>query len=191
MTIILCHCSKKVAIDSVLAKQWDCVPIKLYWLKKKKTDPQNVVCRPLLWTARQLTRAGAVYIHSLVWQAMNAWMQKTTNRAVKLSWESIRQGYVLGSLGLLFKLVGQPSRWSGFIYLAAPGLSCSMWDLAPWTRIEPRPPCIDSLESEPLGHQGSPWGVSFISMLIPFMTQIYPYDLITSQKPHFYHHIRD
>ena len=110
--------------------------------------------------------------------------EKTINRAVKLSWESIRQGYLLGSLDLLFKWMGQPSRWSGFIYLAAPGLSCSMWDLVPQTGIEPRPP---TLRAWGLSH----WitrevlGVSFISMLIPFMTQIYPHDLITSQKPHF------
>ena len=26
------------------------------------------------------------------------------------------------------------------VYLAAPGLSCSMWDLVPWPGIEPRPP---------------------------------------------------
>ena len=29
-----------------------------------------------------------------------------------------------------------------FIYLAAPGLSCSMWDLVPWPENEPRPPAL-------------------------------------------------
>ena len=50
-----------------------------------------------------------------------------------------------------------------FIFLAVQGLSCrmqalscSMWDLVPWSRIKPQPPCIRSLESWPLGHQESP-----------------------------------
>ena len=29
-----------------------------------------------------------------------------------------------------------------FIYLAAPGLSCGMWDLVPWRGIEPGPPAL-------------------------------------------------
>ena len=29
-----------------------------------------------------------------------------------------------------------------FIYLATPGLSCSMWDLVPWAGIEPGPPAL-------------------------------------------------
>ena len=52
-----------------------------------------------------------------------------------------------------------------FIYLAAPVLSCSMWDLqssrqhVTWsslTRDGTRAPCNGSSESQPLGHQGSP-----------------------------------
>ena len=35
-------------------------------------------------------------------------------------------------------------------------LSCHMWDLVPWPGIEPRPPCIGTVKSEPLNHQGSP-----------------------------------
>ena len=32
------------------------------------------------------------------------------------------------------------------IYLAAPSLSCSdMWDLVPWSRIEPQPPALGTL----------------------------------------------
>ena len=34
-------------------------------------------------------------------------------------------------------------------------LSCGMWDLVPWPGIEPRAPCIGSVESSPLDHQGS------------------------------------
>ena len=29
-----------------------------------------------------------------------------------------------------------------FIYLAAPGLSCSIWDLVPWAEVKPRPPAL-------------------------------------------------
>jgi len=32
------------------------------------------------------------------------------------------------------------------IYLAAPGLNCGMWDLVPWSGIEPGPLCIGSAE---------------------------------------------
>ena len=34
-----------------------------------------------------------------------------------------------------------------FIYLAVPGLSCSMWDLVPWSGIEPGLPHIGSMET--------------------------------------------
>ena len=65
------------------------------------------------------------------------------------------------------------------IYLAAPGLSCHMrglqcgtqilhcstWDLVPWPGIEPRPyPCVGSVESQPLNHQGSPSSGIFKSL---------------------------
>ena len=33
--------------------------------------------------------------------------------------------------------------------------SCGMLDLVPWPAIEPGTPCIGSLESQPLAHQGS------------------------------------
>ena len=39
-----------------------------------------------------------------------------------------------------------------FIYLAAPGLSCCMWDLVPWPGNEPRPPAFGAWS---LSHQGS------------------------------------
>ena len=38
------------------------------------------------------------------------------------------------------------------IYLAAPGLSCSMWDLVPWPGIEPGPP---ALGAERVNHRTS------------------------------------
>ena len=38
------------------------------------------------------------------------------------------------------------------IYLAAPGLSCSMWDLVPWPGIKPGPP---ALGAESLNHRTS------------------------------------
>ena len=38
-------------------------------------------------------------------------------------------------------------------------LSCGMWDLVPWPRIEPRPPALGAW-TQPLDHQGSPW-ISF------------------------------
>ena len=41
------------------------------------------------------------------------------------------------------------------IYLAAPGLSCGMWDLVPWPGMKPGSPRIGS-ESQPLDHLGSP-----------------------------------
>ena len=34
-----------------------------------------------------------------------------------------------------------------FIYLAVLGLSCSLWDLVPWSGIEPRPPALGSAKS--------------------------------------------
>ena len=40
----------------------------------------------------------------------------------------------LGHIAVLFPVL--------FIYLAALGLSCSMWDLAPWPGIEPGPPAL-------------------------------------------------
>ena len=40
--------------------------------------------------------------------------------------------------------------------MAAPGLSCSMWDLVPWPGIELRPLALGA-QSLPLDHQGSPW----------------------------------
>ena len=46
-----------------------------------------------------------------------------------------------------------------FVYLAVPGLSCSMWDLAPWPGIELQP-----LHWEhgvlAIDHQGSPYNLS-------------------------------
>ena len=33
------------------------------------------------------------------------------------------------------------------IYVAAPGVSCGIWDLVPWPGIEPRAICIGSMES--------------------------------------------
>ena len=48
-----------------------------------------------------------------------------------------------------------------FIYLTLPGLSCSMWNLVPWSGIEPGAPCVGSAESWPLNHQGGPWWTFF------------------------------
>ena len=48
-----------------------------------------------------------------------------------------------------------------FISLTVLGLSCSMGDLLPWPGIEPRAPCIGSMEPQPLDHQGSPKTLSF------------------------------
>ena len=42
------------------------------------------------------------------------------------------------------------------IYLAAPVLSCGMWDLAPWLGIPDQSSWIESMESYPLDHQGNP-----------------------------------
>ena len=41
------------------------------------------------------------------------------------------------------------------IYLALPGLNCSMWELVPWPGIEPRTSELRAW-SLPLGHQGNP-----------------------------------
>ena len=35
------------------------------------------------------------------------------------------------------------------IYLAAPGLSCSRWDLVPWAEVEPRPPALGAQNLKP------------------------------------------
>ena len=42
---------------------------------------------------------------------------------------------------------------NNLIYLTAPGLSCGIWDLDPWPRIEPRPPALgcEVLATGPLG----------------------------------------
>ena len=47
--------------------------------------------------------------------------------------------------------------FKSFIYfnLAALGLSCCMWDLAPCPGIEPRPPAL-GVQIGPLDHQASP-----------------------------------
>ena len=48
------------------------------------------------------------------------------------------------------------------IYLAAPGLSCSMWDLAPWPGIKPGPPA--------LGAQGpSHWTIKEAPYPLPWL----------------------
>ena len=53
-----------------------------------------------------------------------------------------------------------------FIYLATLGLSCSIQDFQLWhvessslTRDQTQAPCIVSLESQPLDHQGGPYYV--------------------------------
>ena len=38
-------------------------------------------------------------------------------------------------------------------------LSCGVWDLVPWPRIEPMPPALGAW-TQPLDHQGNPW-ISF------------------------------
>ena len=43
-----------------------------------------------------------------------------------------------------------------FIYLAAPGLRCGMWDPVHRPGNKPGPPCLGSMESWLLDHQGSP-----------------------------------
>ena len=43
-----------------------------------------------------------------------------------------------------------------FIYLDAPGLSCSIWDLVPSPGIEPGPPALGAQSVSQFDHQGSP-----------------------------------
>ena len=40
-------------------------------------------------------------------------------------------------------------------------LSCSIWDLVLWPRVEPGPLPLGSSESQPLHHRGRPWGLYF------------------------------
>ena len=65
-----------------------------------------------------------------------------------------------------------------FIYLTLPGLSCSMWNLVPWSGIEPGAPCVGSAESWPLNHQGGPWWTFFFGLSENFF--ISPYILFFS-----------
>ena len=51
------------------------------------------------------------------------------------------------------------------MYLAVPGLSCSIWDLGSLTRGRTQAPCLGSLESQPLDHERSPQKPSFTSSL--------------------------
>ena len=37
-----------------------------------------------------------------------------------------------------------------------------MWNLVPWPGIEPQAPCIGSMETSPLDHQGSPYRMDFL-----------------------------
>ena len=57
-----------------------------------------------------------------------------------------------------------------FIYLAVAGLSCGMWDLVPWPRIELRPPVLEAWSVSPqttrevqqktfISHSLGGWGV--------------------------------
>ena len=62
-----------------------------------------------------------------------------------------------------------------YLYLAAPGLSCSMWDLfgysvqdlVPWTGIEPQPPAL-GLRS--LSH----WTPRDVPAVIPELSSVSP-----------------
>ena len=57
-----------------------------------------------------------------------------------------------------------------FLYSVPPGgiFSCSMWDLVPWSVIEPRPPALRA-QSQPLDHQGSPQN----NFILRFFTWLY------------------
>ena len=43
-----------------------------------------------------------------------------------------------------------------FVYLTVLDLSCGMWDLFPRPGIKLEPPCIGSMETQPLNHLGCP-----------------------------------
>ena len=58
-----------------------------------------------------------------------------------------------------------------FIYLSMLGLSCAMWDLVLWPRIQPGPSALGAF-SQPLNHQGSP--PTTLGQLISTMTQCRP-----------------
>ena len=60
-----------------------------------------------------------------------------------------------------------------FIYLAAPGLSCGMWDLVPWPGIEPKPPDWE----RGILTTGPP-GKSLVYLLILFVPVVSEQDLI-------------
>ena len=51
--------------------------------------------------------------------------------------------------------------WALWSSLLVQTLSYSMRDIVPWPRIEPRPPALQSMESQPLDHQGSPGMIPF------------------------------
>ena len=51
------------------------------------------------------------------------------------------------------------------IYLAALGLSCSMWDLSSLTRDRTWAPCTGNTESWPLEHQERPWHMDYLELL--------------------------
>ena len=61
--------------------------------------------------------------------------------------------FYLLKLFYLFDCFGSPFRHEGII-------SSGMWDSSPTTRDQTQAPCIGSMESQPLGHHGSP---SFLS----------------------------
>ena len=48
------------------------------------------------------------------------------------------------------------------LYLAVPGLGCSMWDPVSWPGIEPRPACVGNTESQALEQWGSPHSMPFL-----------------------------
>ena len=68
---------------------------------------------------------------------------------------------------ILFIYLAAP-RWheSSSIFTGACGIfSCSMWDLVPLPGIELRLPALGNMDSWPLGHQESLWGVFYTDLL--------------------------
>ena len=52
--------------------------------------------------------------------------------------------FLFFSFGLLVLFILSRSCFYVFLihYLAVPGLSCSMWDIVPWSEVKPRPPAL-------------------------------------------------
>ena len=78
-----------------------------------------------------------------------------------------------------------PSFKKLFIYLATPGLNCSMWDLAPWWGIEPLPPALGGWGLSHWTPREVPVVPSDCSALYPLQLSDFKSSLMSQLKTHF------